>query len=77
MTSPTFYATGRVRKTELSRQKCFRSECGRWKLIEVRSLVGLGRYWLAVRCYPAGECVVGRRRKRPEAEQLIRYLLCR
>lgn len=69
-----FTRKAKTRQSELSRQRIYRSRCAAWKLIEVRSLVGLGRYWLAVRVVEAGEYVAARHRTRAAAEKRIQKL---
>ena len=70
----TFTTRPRTRTTELSRQRAYRSTDGRWKLIEVRSLVGLGDYWLLVRVLESGEYVAARHRTRAAAERTFNRL---
>lgn len=69
-----FTRRAQTRQSELSRQRIYRSADGRWKLIEVRSLVGLGRYWLLVRVVDGGEYVAARHKTRAAAEKRIEKL---
>ena len=64
---PQFAPRAKVRISSLSRQRSYRSICGRYKLIEVR-YPGERPQWLAVRCMEAGEYVISRHRKRRPAE---------
>lgn len=74
MISATF-RRARVRQSELSKQRVYRSTDGRWKLIEVCSLVGLGRYWLLVRVNDnGGEYVAAKHRTRLAAERTFNRL---
>jgi len=70
----TFTTRARIRQSELSRQRAYRSTDGRWKLIEVRSLVGLRDCWLLVRVLESGEYVAARHRTRAAAERTFNRL---
>lgn len=61
-----------IRRTEVANLRRWQSCCGRFAVIEIKSLLGLTRRYLAIERRTAGEAIIGRHRTKNGAERRCR-----
>lgn len=66
-----FPRRAKVRTTELAVLRRFPSACGRYAIVESRSLAGAHAItWLSIKVLATGEFIIGRSKVRASAEQV-------